>query len=39
VKLTEPARAALIVVGFYVALLAFAGGVALVAMLAMNGNN
>jgi hypothetical protein len=38
-KLTAPTGAALIVIGYYVALLAIFGGLALVAMLAMNGNN
>jgi hypothetical protein len=32
-KLTEPTRAALIVIGYYVALLTIFGGLALVAML------
>jgi hypothetical protein len=38
-KLTEPTRAALIVIGYYVALLTTFGGLALVAMLAKAGSN
>ena len=37
-KLSEPTRAALIVFGYYLALLTIFGGFALVAMLAQAGN-
>ncbi len=38
-KLSESTRAALVVIGYYVALLTIFGGLALVAMLAQSGSN
>jgi hypothetical protein len=38
-ELTEPTRAALIVIGYYVALLTILGGLALVTMLAQAGSS